>query len=218
MGTPTTIFWLVQVCCRLSFDVALAFDSAVERDVDRFFGMLNLERSAVGLPAVGFLALEAVEDLLAEQAVLVIDAVAEAGHAEGGQRFQEARRQTTQAAIAQAGIGLAVQHLVEADAEAGQHLAAEFFDAQVGQVVAQRAAHQEFHGEVIQALGILVAVARLGLEHAVDNAVADGEGDGLQVVGGLQFRGGTNQGVANVAQDGFAKHFGRPDLRKKFRG
>ena len=86
--------------------------------------MLDLERSAVGLPAVGLLALEAVDDLLLEQAVLVIDAVAVAGHAQRGQGFQEARGQTAEAAVAQPGVGFAVEHIVEVDAEPRQHLAA----------------------------------------------------------------------------------------------
>ena len=56
----------------------------VQRNVDRFFEMLNLEGRAIDLPPVGLLALETVENFLPEQAVLVIDAVTEAGHAEGG--------------------------------------------------------------------------------------------------------------------------------------
>ena len=114
----------VQTWLELSVDLALVLNPAVERNDDRFFGMLDLEGRAVGLPAVRLLALEAVDDLLPEQAVLVVDAVAVARHAERRQRFQEAGCQPAQAAVAQAGVGLALQHLVEADAEAGQHLAA----------------------------------------------------------------------------------------------
>ena len=90
---------------------------------DGFFGMLDLEGSAVCLPAVGLLALEAVDDFLAEEAVLVIDAVAEAGHVRGGQGFQEAGRQSAQAAVAESGVGFAFQHFVEADFDSGEHLA-----------------------------------------------------------------------------------------------
>src|SRR5580700_9608262 len=100
--------------------------------------MLDLEWRAIGLPTVGLFALEAVDDLLLEQAVLVIDAIAIAGHAQRGKRFQEARSQTPEAAVPQAGIRLAVENIVEVDAEACQHLAAQLFDAEVGQVVAQR--------------------------------------------------------------------------------
>ncbi len=180
--------------------------------------MLDLERRAVGLPAVRLLPLEAVEDLLLEQAVFVIDTVAEARHPQSRQRFQEAGCQAAQTAVAQPGIALAVQHLIEADAESGQHLAAQLLHPQVRQVIAQRAAHQEFHREVVELLGIFMAVARFGLQHAVDNAVANGQRDRLQIVGGLQLRSRPDQGVTDVPQYGFAQHFGGPCLRKKFRG
>ena len=140
-------------------DLARAVDLAVQRNVDRLFQVIDLEGGTVDLPAVGLLALEAVEDLLPEKSVLVVDAVAEAGHAEGGHGFQEASGQASEASIAQAGIVFAVEDGIEADTEAGQHLAAEFFQPQVRQVIAQRTAHQEFHGQVIQPLGIFVTVA-----------------------------------------------------------
>ena len=200
------------------FHFARPVDLAVQRDVDRFFRMLDLEWSAVGLPAVRLLALEAVEDLLPEQAVFVIDAVSEAGHTERRQRLQKARRQPAQAAVAEASVILALQHLIQADAEAGQHFAAHVFDAQVRQVVAQRAAHQKFHREVVEPLGILVAIARFRLQHAIDNAIANRQGNGLEIVGGLQLGGRPHQRVADVTQYRFTQHFSGPDLRKKFRG
>ena len=63
-----------------------------------------------------------------------------------------------------------------------------------------------------------MAIARLGLQHAVDDAVANRQRDRLEIVGRLQFRGGTNQGVTDVPQDGFAQYLGGPALRQKFRG
>ena len=111
--------------------VALGFHLAVEIDGDRFVGVLNLEWRAVGLPAIGLLALKAVEDFLAEEAVLIIDAVTEAGHAERRHGFQHAGGETSQAAVAQAGIGLAVQYVFQAETESGEHFAAKFFGAQV---------------------------------------------------------------------------------------
>ena len=93
--------------------VALRVHAAVHRDADRLFGMLDLEGSAVGLPAIRFLALEAADDFLLEQSELVVDAVTIAGHAECGERFEEARSQATEAAVAETGIGLAVENFVE---------------------------------------------------------------------------------------------------------
>ena len=180
--------------------------------------MLDLEGSAVGLPAVRLLALEAVEDLLPEQAVFVVDAVAEARHSERRHGLQKTGRQASQAAVPQAGVDLALHHIVEADTKAGQHLATQLLQAQVGQVVAQQAPHQPFHREVIELLGVLVAIARLGFQHAVNDAVADGEGDRLQIVSRFQFGHGTYEGVPDVPQDGLTQNLGRRNLRKKFRG
>ncbi len=102
---------------QVAVGVALGIDAAVHGNADGFFGMLDLERRAIGLPAIRLLALEAVDDLLLEQAELVVDAVAVTGHAERGQRFQKAGGQTSQAAVAESGIGFAVENVVEADAE-----------------------------------------------------------------------------------------------------
>ena len=200
---------------QLAVGIALRIDPAVHGDADGLFRVLDLERGAVGLPAVGLLALEAVDDLLLEEAVFVVDAVAVTGHAQGGERFQEAGSQASQAAVAKAGIGFAVENFLEADAESGEHFAAKFLEAQVRQVVAQRAAHEEFHGQVVEALGVFVAEARLGLEHAIDNAVADGQRNRIEVVNRLQLRGGADESVADMTKDGFAQHFGGPHLSQK---
>src|SRR5581483_5730843 len=54
------------VLAEIVFVVALRLNFAVEIDGYRFIGPLNFEGSAIGLPAVGLLTLEAVEDFLAE--------------------------------------------------------------------------------------------------------------------------------------------------------
>ena len=64
-------------------------------------------------PRVGLLALISVVDLLLEKAVIVVDAVAVSGHPERGQRLEEAGRQPSEAAVAQRGVGLGGDQLVE---------------------------------------------------------------------------------------------------------
>ena len=66
----------------------------------------DLPGIAVGEPLVGGLDLAAVDDLLLKQAVAVAHAVAVAGHAVVRHRGEEARGQTAQAAVAEAGIDL----------------------------------------------------------------------------------------------------------------
>ncbi len=63
-----------------------------------------------------------------------------------------------------------------------------------------------------------MAIARLGLQHAVNNAVADGEGNRLQIVGRFQFGHRTHERVADVPQDGLTQDLGGRDLGQKFRG
>ncbi len=183
--------------------VALRLHFAVEIDGDGFVGVLDLEWGAVGLPAVGLLALKAVEDFLAKEAVLVIDAVTEARHAERGHGFQHASGETPQAAVSQSGIGLTVQYVFQADTETREHLAAEFFSAQVRKIVGQRAPHEEFHRQVIEALLVLMTIPPLGFDQPVNDTVAHCERYRGQVIGRGQFRCRADQGVTNVPKYGF---------------
>jgi hypothetical protein len=54
---------------------------------------------------------------------------------------------------------------------------------------------------------VFVPKTRLGLEHAVDDTVADGKRYRLQIVDRLELGGGADKGVANMPQDGLAQHF-----------
>ena len=115
------------------------------------------------------------------------------------------------------GVDLAFHDVVQADAEAGQHLAAKLLQAQVRQVIAQQAPHQPFHRDVVQPLGVLVAIARLGLQHAVHDAVANGQRHRLQIISRRQLRHRANERVPDVPQDGLTQNL-RRRLRKKRRG
>ena len=66
---------------------------------------------------IGLLVLIAVDERLAEEAELVVDAVAEAGHVERRQRIEEAGGQAAEAAVAEGGVGLERLELFEIDAE-----------------------------------------------------------------------------------------------------
>jgi hypothetical protein len=81
-------------------------DSAVHRHQAGFLRPLDLPRRAERQPVVWLFFLIAVVDLLAEQAVLVIDAVAISRDVERRERVEEAGRETTQAAVAERGVGL----------------------------------------------------------------------------------------------------------------
>jgi hypothetical protein len=71
------------------------------------------------------------------------------------------------------------------------------------QGIAQGPTHQEFDGQVIQALGIGFSAAFFGRQHSIDHKLANGQGNRLKPVvpaGPFQGLGGR---VCQVAPDGF---------------
>ena len=86
--------------------VGVLLGVTAEGDDLRGLGVRELPRRAEGEPGVGLLDLAAVDEGLPEDAVLVADAVADAGHAHGGQRVDEAGGQPTQTAVAQTRLDL----------------------------------------------------------------------------------------------------------------
>ena len=83
-------------------------------------GAVQLPRAAVGEPGVRRLDLVAVDDLLAEHAVVVADAVAEHRQRERGARIEEAGGEAAETAIAEAGIRLLGGDLLHLQAEVMQ--------------------------------------------------------------------------------------------------
>src|SRR5437667_39944 len=74
-------------------------------------------RVAEGQPILGIFLLPTVADHLAEQAMVVADAIAAGRNAEAGHALHQTGRQAPQAAIAERRIGLGSAHPVEIDAE-----------------------------------------------------------------------------------------------------
>ena len=185
----------------------LHVDAAAEMDLELGFGAFDLPGVAEAEPMVGFLDLIAVFDDLAEDAVVVADAVAVAGELEGGEGIEEAGGKAAEAAVAEAGVAFEVAEEIPGEAEVGHGLADVVIDLEVDDVVAHGAADEVLHGEVVGALGAGLVVGDGGADPAVDEAVADGEGEGVVavVVGGGEFVLG--QGILQVVEvaalDGF---------------
>ena len=161
-------------------------DRAAEADGVADVGTGELPRVAEGEPVLRVFELPAVADLLAEQAVVVADAVAVGGDAEAGHALHEAGRQPAQPAIAKRGVGFRLAQPVEVHAEFRQgraHLAGQ---AEVGQRIGQQAAEQELEGEVVDALGMACVVGAGRGHPALGDVVAGGErgGDEPVPVGG----------------------------------
>ena len=84
--------------------------------------MSRFPRIALVEPVVGDLYLASAFDFLTEESIAVAHAVAKAQDAFGGHRVEEACGKAAQAAIAQAGVSLFGQDIVELDAHAVQAL------------------------------------------------------------------------------------------------
>mmetsp|Transcript_13500 Transcript_13500/g.35937 ORF Transcript_13500/g.35937 Transcript_13500/m.35937 type:complete len:419 (-) Transcript_13500:13-1269(-) len=162
---------------------------------------LDLPRVAVDEPVVGDLNLVEILDLLLEHAILVADAVAPAREVESGEGIHEAGSETAEAAISEAGIALLGGHGLEVEADAVKGLLELGVDADVHESVGEVAAHEEFEGEVVHALDVLLGEVVLGVVPRLDEAVADGVGGGLVGAEGVEVVAGAGESVLNVGDD-----------------
>src|SRR6185503_20664408 len=105
-----------------SLRVLAVLDATVDRHHAGLVGARDLPGRAVDEPVIRLLALLAVLDLLAEEPELVVDAVAVAGHVQGGHRIEEARGEAPEAAVAERGVRLERGDLLEVDAETARDL------------------------------------------------------------------------------------------------
>ena len=157
-------------------------------------------------PVIGLFDLVAVVDRLGEHAVVVADAVAEAGQTGGGHRIQEAGSQATQAAVAQTRIGFFLAGLFQINAAFGQGRGQLVVQVDGHQAVGQRAANQEFHREVVDALDLLAVLLACGLDPVLDLLVTSQAGQrGVPVGlgGGLGvLADGVEEAVGHIAAQG----------------
>ena len=98
------------------------------------------------------------------------------------QRIEEARGQPAQAAVAQPGLLLLLQQLVEVQAQLGDRLLHLRVDAEVDQVVAQVRADQELGRQVGDRARALLGVGRGRADPALQQAVAHHVGERQVVV------------------------------------
>ena len=121
----------------------LRADGAAEADGVGDLRPLEFPGVAEAQPVLRQLLLHAVHHDLAEQPVLVADAVAEGGDAERRHALHEAGGQAAQSAVAQGGVGFLLLHVVDIDAIRGQGGADRLGQAQVAHGVEQQPADQE---------------------------------------------------------------------------
>ena len=164
----------------------------------------------VGQPVVRLLDLLAVpvEGLL-EDAVLVLDAVAERGYAEGRERVDEAGGETAEAAVAEARLVFDVDDVLRLEAQVLDGFVELVDHAGVEQCVTQLLAHEELGGQVSDGLGVAIDHVLLGLEPCVLQVVADHQRGGDVHVGGGGLLDGDALAVLQLFADAVRELGGR---------
>ena len=101
------------------------------------------------------------------------------------------------------GVVLALLDLVQIRSQILQRLAVRLANPEVDQVVPERLPEQELDGQIVQALGILAAIALLGLQHPFHHAVPDRQRHRREEVPRGKVAPGFAQRVSDVMPDRF---------------
>mmetsp|Transcript_21532 Transcript_21532/g.83660 ORF Transcript_21532/g.83660 Transcript_21532/m.83660 type:complete len:662 (+) Transcript_21532:1047-3032(+) len=174
-------------------------DATAETDQVAQVMARQLPGRRVAGPVVRLLQLAALLDDLGKGAIAVAQAVAEGRQFQLGERIQEAGGQPAQPAVAQSGIGLALEHIAQRGAMLGQPGLQRTGQLQGGQRVRQRPAHQELHRQIVHAThrGLVapLSVGGLGGGPAARQRLAAGYRGGMQ----RGLRRGTVAGLGQLA-------------------
>jgi hypothetical protein len=173
----------IDVLCVDPFGVPIPPDrpSAEVNDV-LDLGARKLPRVAGSQPIIGRFDLLALNDLLTEHAVVVPNAVAEPGNGKRCHRIEKASRQPPEAAVAERGVGLEIGDGFHVDTEARQRFFHFVVNAEREQRIRERAADEEFHRQVVDALDVLLVLLAGGFHPAGDEPVAHGKRRGVEPV------------------------------------
>ncbi|MNN32129.1 hypothetical protein D3C81_1458410 [compost metagenome] len=158
------------------------FDAATETDRIDHLGPLELPGVAEIQPVLGLLLLPAIDHRLAEQAVLVANAVTVGGDPQRRHAFHETGGQPPETTVAQGRIGLQQANALEVDIQTTEGLAGDVQQAQIAQAVVQQAADEKFQRQVIHPL-LALAINLPGVVHpVVDHMITCRQGDGFEPV------------------------------------
>ncbi len=177
------------------------FDLAEDLDLARVLGADDLPGCAELHPIVGVLDLMAVDKFLPEEAVFVVDAVADGGEVEGGEGVEETGGEAAQAAVAQAHVVFFVTDLVGVETELDEGFLDLVVDAGGVEAVAVEAPHEELEAEVVDALDVLFVQGGLGGDHPLDDEGLDGLGRGQPPIAGGGGLGVPREGVGELVAD-----------------
>ncbi len=152
--------------------------AAAEADLDHVVWLGKLPRVAVVQPRVGALDLATIAEALAEDPVLVADTIAHRGDVEGRHRVQVARGQAAETAVAQAGLRVELEQLVEGNGGRLESPPRQLQGARDQQVLRQLTAREVLGGEVVDELRVGLELGLGGPPPAVHEAVAHGHREG----------------------------------------
>ena len=158
----------------------LLSDAAAKADLVDAVGAGNQPNVAAWQPDVGQLNLHTVHDHLLEESVLVADGKARGGIIERGEGVHKAGGKAAKSSVAKSCIGLAFVKLLQGKAERGEGLVISLVQAEVAEIGPQRAAEQEFHAHIVDALcalavDLLFVGGSLFAQHILD-------GDGRRLI------------------------------------
>ncbi len=173
--------------------------AAVNVDIRGVFGAHDFPRGAEDHPVVRMLDLVSMDELLLEQAELVVNAVADGGQIERGERIKETRGETAETAVAETHVDFALANRFPIDSEILQRVARFVVETGVVEVVLEQPAHQIFEREIVKAADVLLVVHALGGDEAGEDVFAHGQRGGDPPVarfGGVQIAGKREREVA----------------------
>ena len=160
--------------------LALAqFKRAAEGHRHAFRGPHDLPGIRIGEPVVRPLLLPAVSNFLLKDAVLIAQAIAHRRQLHRGHRVEEAGGETTETAIAQAGVRLLVKDLPPLAAVAFETRSDDRIEQEVHHVVAERTADEKLDRDVIDPLRVLARIGLVGAQPTVRKNVSDRARGGL---------------------------------------
>ena len=151
--------------------VPVGFGVAEEADFDRL-RRGDLPGIAELQPFVGFFDLPTVYDLLAKDAELVAQTVADHGHSERGERVEKACGQPAQAAVAEARLRLFVGDWLEIEPEGAECLFGLGGQAEVQEIVFEMRPEQVLRAKEGEDSNVLLTVTFDGFKPLVHEPVA----------------------------------------------
>ena len=180
---------------------ALRFDMALEADDIGAFGPGKLPRVVLRQPVLRRLDLPPAFEALAEQAMLIADAIAIGRAAQRRHRFHEAGRQPAKPAVPQCRVRLIPDHGAQVLAHRRHRLVRLVVKTQVDRRVLKDAADQKLHRQVVDPLPVFGPGPPGRGEPRLDNPVADRVAQGHAPVMHAGMRRVLADGEGQVAQD-----------------